>query len=266
MRNQSFSAKMLYEARSSVFDLSTLLNSAKSATSAYGKSLDSFTFKIPDHSNQDDLNSILRTILSETGKMVERTVKLEMHLDQVSHKLGELGQYLEKANREAMTDGLTGIANRRAFDEQIAASMEDAIARKSPLAILFIDIDHFKKFNDIHGHTTGDQVLRLVSSLLVRNIKTGDMGARYGGEEFAIILPGVSLKNGLSVADRLRRVIENKVLVDRQSDKNLGQITLSIGVAQYCEGEDVSSFIKRADAALYEAKRTGRNRVCAASV
>ena len=257
--------KLLVDVHSSILDLSAMLGSAKSATSEYSKFLHDFTSMIPDNSNREEIHSIVLGILQETGKMVGKNLELETHLDRASHRVTELGKYMEGTRKEALTDSLTDIPNRRAFDKQIISCMEEAATYKSPLSLLLIDIDHFKEFNDTHGHVTGDQVLRLVAQTLLHNIKGRDMAARYGGEEFAIILPRTLLAGGQIVAELLRRVIENKKLVDRTRDKNFGQITLSIGVAQYHEGEDVISFVKRVDTALYEAKKTGRNRVCLAS-
>ena len=129
---------------------------------------------------------------------------------------------------------------------------------------MMLDIDHFKKFNDTFGHPAGDQVLRLVGRTLVSNVKGQDMAARYGGEEFSIILPATPLSAGMRVAEILRHSIESKEITNKATGQKLGRITLSIGVAEYHPEESIASFIERADTALYEAKKTGRNKVCPA--
>jgi diguanylate cyclase len=156
---------------------------------------------------------------------------------------------------------LTGLANRKAFDKCIHDSIEEAMTTKQPMVLMMLDIDHFKKFNDLHGHQVGDQVLRLVARTLTDGVKGRDTAARYGGEEFAIILPETSLSGGMRVADTLRKSVENKEVVNKSTNQHLGRITLSIGVAEYYPGEAVTDFIERADAALYSAKNAGRNRV-----
>jgi len=124
-----------------------------------------------------------------------------------------------------------------------------------------IDIDHFKSFNDTFGHTTGDQVLRLVAMSLKQNIKGQDLAARYGGEEFAIVLPNAALKQGIAVADHVRRAVMAKELKKRSTGEIIGRITISVGVASLLQGDTNETFIERADNCLYAAKRNGRNRV-----
>jgi diguanylate cyclase len=173
----------------------------------------------------------------------------------------ELRKNLDNVKKEAMTDGLTGLSNRKAFDKQIRDAVEESDNIGIPVVLMMLDIDFFKKFNDTYGHQVGDQVLRLVARTLTDNVKGRDIAARYGGEEFAIILPETALPSGLKVAEVLRRSVESKEVVNKTNNETLGRITLSVGVAEYKPGESISQFIERADAALYEAKKAGRNRV-----
>jgi diguanylate cyclase len=124
-----------------------------------------------------------------------------------------------------------------------------------------VDIDHFKNFNDSFGHLTGDQVLRLVALAVKNNVKGQDTAARYGGEEFAVVLPNTVLRSATTVADHVRRAVMTKQLMKRSTHEQLGRITVSIGVASLRNGETAQSLIGRADACLYAAKRSGRNRV-----
>jgi diguanylate cyclase len=168
---------------------------------------------------------------------------------------------IETIRQEALTDQLTGLANRKCFDDKLTEAVREAASGAGELCLLFGDIDFFKTFNDTWGHQTGDQVLRLVSMCMSENLKGRDTAARYGGEEFTIILPQTSLINARTVADAIRVAVQAKKIVKRSTGETLGSITMSIGVASYHRGETADSLVQRADACLYAAKRSGRNRV-----
>src|SRR5207245_4474569 len=132
--------------------------------------------------------------------------------------------------------------------------------RGEALSLMLTDIDQFKRFNDVFGHLTGDQVLRLVAHSVKQNVKGQDIAARYGGEEFAVLLPNTALRQALTVADHIRRAVMTKELMKRSTGEHLGRVTVSVGVAMLKPGDDTDSLIERADACLYAAKRNGRNR------
>src|SRR5262249_60537845 len=129
------------------------------------------------------------------------------------------------------------------------------------LSLLMADVDYFKNFNDTHGHQLGDHVLRLIATALRQNVKGQDIVARYGGEEFAVILPDTTLQQAELVADKLRRVVAANEIIRRPTGESLGHVTLSIGVATLHTGETTQALIEVADACLYAAKKSGRNRV-----
>ena len=131
------------------------------------------------------------------------------------------------------------------------------------MTLLMVDIDHFKRFNDTHGHLVGDHVLKLVAKVLTEGVKGRDTVARYGGEEFSVILPHTALANALKVAEQLRASVGSRQIINRTRNANYGSVTLSVGAAEYRPGEDLLALMRRADDALYTAKRGGRNRVCA---
>jgi len=171
-------------------------------------------------------------------------------------------QYVQhkQLQSEATTDPLTGLANRRSFS--MAAELEVARARKqqSPLALLSLDLDFFKRVNDKYGHATGDLVLVQTARLLKGAMRDGDLAARLGGEEFAALLPNTPLQHALAVAERIRQSIAVTPVV--LSDGSSLSVTASIGVALYHDSEyDLSPALERADEALYRAKNGGRNRV-----
>lgn len=155
---------------------------------------------------------------------------------------------------DANTDALTGLGNRRAFQQAIEGMLMQRRESDSDFALLMIDIDHFKRYNDSHGHPAGDEVLRLVGVALGAALRPGDVAARFGGEEFAVLLPGIGGALALKVAERIRRDLERTAWPHEA-------VTVSIGAAQATHGEEPAHLVARADAALYRAKREGRNRV-----
>ena len=159
----------------------------------------------------------------------------------------------------AFTDTLTGLPNRRSFDAALPQQIEIARRRGQPLALLSLDIDHFKWVNDEHGHEWGDEVLRHLGGLLATQKRREDVAFRIGGEEFAIVAPRTGIGKAQAVAERLRAAIEASVL-ERGGRRTA--ITVSLGVAEMRPGDDILTLPARADGALYRAKRSGRNRVC----
>jgi two-component system cell cycle response regulator len=163
----------------------------------------------------------------------------------------------------AITDGLTGLYNRRYMETHLGTLVEQAAQRGKPLAALILDIDHFKSINDTHGHDGGDDVLREFALRVRKSIRNIDLACRYGGEEFVIIMPETDMSVAAVVAERLRRRIAGEPFPIQQGAALLN-VTLSIGLATLANPEDTAATIlKRADQALYRAKRDGRNRVVA---
>ncbi len=240
-----------------------VMRSIKTATGdadAFGKTLDKYTTELGG-AGGEEMNALFSGLLLETQRMAERNRALEDRLNQSSGEIVELRQNLEVVRREALTDALTGIPNRKCFDTRLREAARDTMENGEPMSLLIADIDHFKQFNDTYGHQLGDQVLRLVARTLSDSVKGRDTPARYGGEEFAIILPQTQLQHAVGLADQIRRSIMRKHIVRKDTRDDFGTITLSIGVSQYRPGEQLVETIRRADEALYQAKRTGRNRV-----
>jgi len=167
-----------------------------------------------------------------------------------------LASRLRDLRYQSRTDTLTKVPNRRHFDEQVAIEFERAKRTQGALALLVIDIDHFKRFNDEHGHARGDEVLKLVANHLFHGVRRGDSVCRYGGEEFAVILPGANGADAVELAESLRRTVQGTMSAD-------AQVTISVGVASTADGDigTVDELFRAADRALYRAKDLGRNRV-----
>jgi diguanylate cyclase len=239
------------------------VDSAAGDVNAFGRSLDDFSTAIGDR-GPDDLHSLVTSMVAETQRVAERNRSLEERLSQASTEVNELKQNLENVQREALTDSLTGIPNRKSFETRLREAARDAMEHGEPLSLLIADIDNFKRFNDTYGHQIGDQVLRIVARTLTDSVKGRDTPARYGGEEFAIVLPQTRLDAAQVVAEQIRLGLTRRKLVGRDKKDDYGSVTLSFGIAQFHPGEPIATFVDRADAALYRAKREGRNRVVAA--
>ncbi|MDD3443581.1 MAG: sensor domain-containing diguanylate cyclase, partial [Sulfurimonas denitrificans] len=193
---------------------------------------------------------------------IEITCKLIKEKDKsyiisIARDISELKAMNKTLEKMANTDNLTGIYNRRKFEEIIKIEMERSARYNSNLSLIMIDIDHFKRINDTYGHDEGDNVIRKTVEIVSKNIRHLDVFVRWGGEEFIVLCPQTESKNASILAEKLRVAIESV------NYETLGKITCSFGVTSYIKDEDKSSFIKRLDTALYSAKDEGRNRVVA---
>jgi len=241
-------------------EMITLLDDTGRDTGRFGESLAAFEKTLDGDPNLDQLQKMVRAMVLQTRAMLDRNRALDTELSASAVKMERLRQDLEETQRQALTDGLTGIANRKCFDLTLRHAAADAMEDGAGLSLLMVDIDHFKAFNDSHGHQVGDEVLKLVARILEQTVKGRDTAARYGGEEFGIVLPQTCLEDAVTLAENIRKQVATKRIVRRQTGEKLGNITLSLGAALYRPGETLPDFVSRADAALYAAKRSGRNR------
>jgi diguanylate cyclase len=207
-----------------------------------------------------DPKPIIAKLVAELSKAATRASTLEANFAVTSQELDDIRDSLKAAEQRSNTDALTALANRHSMDEFLRQAQIIAMERDEPLSILLIDIDHFKKFNDDYGHQVGDQVLRLVARVLQEGVREVDLAARYGGEELIAVLPGADLAACTAIAERIRRRIGEARLTRRATGKDIGSITVSIGVAQFRLAESAEAMIERCDRGLYQAKRLGRNR------
>lgn len=199
-------------------------------------------------------------LLSDTGKMRAVAAELSAQLRASTEEVNSLTQSLQRAQSEALCDPLTDLRNRRGL-EQSAADLRLQRGNLDHLALMMIDIDHFKNVNDTHGHVLGDKVLRAVAHVLKSNIKGRDVAARVGGEEFAVLLPDTSVDGAVTLGKQISALVSHGRIKRATGEGTIGQVTLSIGVAVARSGETLESLMERADAALYSAKRAGRARV-----
>jgi diguanylate cyclase len=239
-----------------------MIDAAVGTTSSYTESLADVTDRLGTAAaDREGLRGIVEVLVRSTREIEQANFSLEARLMASKQEINQLQENLETARSESLTDPLTGLANRKYFDQVLERTAAETRHKDEPLSLLLTDIDHFKQFNDTYGHLTGDQVLRLVAQAVKQNVKGQDLASRYGGEEFAVILPNTPLRQSLVVADHIRRAVVTKELIKRSTGEHLGRVTISIGVATLHKGETIQALIERADACLYAAKRNGRNRV-----
>jgi diguanylate cyclase len=247
-----------------------LVETARTAATAgaeagqFGSALEQHKAQLEGADTNDSVGRVIEELIHETVRIQSATQLLTQRLEASAEEVNALNDRLERAQQEALHDALTGLKNRRGLERAV----EDAASSGAGLAgaaLLVADIDHFKKINDTYGHLLGDKVLRAVAQVLHANIKGKDTSARIGGEEFAALLPGTTLDGARALAEQIRTAVSRGRIHRGEKDENIGGVTLSIGVAVAAPTESLEQLIARADAALYEAKRTGRNRVCLAA-
>ena len=241
------------------------LEAAGRDSGASGDRLASISDGLAEGASPQEIAELIRGIRAETRSMVARGAALEDSLAESAKEMTRLRAHLQNVLQAAMTDSLTGLANRKAFDLRLCEEVAGLWKAGGRLSLLLADIDRFKAFNDSHGHQIGDEVLRAVGRVLKDLVKGRDTPARCGGEAFAVILPDTALADALKIAEQIRARLAGCEPRNLETGEGYGRVTLSLGVAQYRLGEPLGELIQRADRALYRAKRAGRNRVAAES-
>jgi diguanylate cyclase len=196
-------------------------------------------------------------VVSAVARLIEANQEMQQQLDTTEEKLQEQVRLVETHAVEARTDALTGLANRRALDDELARQEAEFQQSGKTFSVIMGDVDHFKRFNDTHGHQAGDEVLRRVANVIRQSVRDLDIVARYGGEEFAVILPGTTAADAQAGAERVRQAIDAARFQYGSAEL---RVTASFGIAELQRNEATDAMIQRADAALYSAKKAGRNR------
>ena len=247
-----------------LLSVSRAIETAQKSSEVYGQQLASASQTL-ETQGPNQVKAVIQSLTAATRKVQDENKELEKQLADTNAELVRLQEHLDQVRRDAMTDGLTNLTNRKAFDESLETLCAKADASGEGMTLAIIDIDHFKGFNDAWGHQIGDQVLRYVASVIGRLGATPRIAARYGGEEFAIIFPNENGRTALSVLEEIREEVSSRVLKRRSTNEDLGAITVSAGYAERVSGENTMSLVERADAALYASKHAGRNRTTAAA-
>jgi diguanylate cyclase len=227
----------------------------------YAQTLASVSDRVETFKHIDDIKDLIQLLLSETRKREEATQSMQSMLENMSLEMKKLRAEVAKLNAEATTDALTRVNNRRRFDIEIEGLISLCRTEAKPLCLILADIDQFKTFNEKFGQIIGDKVLRFVASLIKNNIKGNDSVARFGGAQFAILLPETRLEGAMSVAENIRDKLAKQTLSDSAEKIELGTITASFGVTCYQAGDSTDMMINKANMALSDAKKAGRNTV-----
>lgn len=239
-------------------DLGRTMAGVRDAAGSYSVALEAHVADLQDTPGHADLVGRLTSL---TRRMLDHTHTVQGELAASQARIDGLQARLDEARRMANHDHLTGLPNRRAFDEMFDREVCEARLNGETLCVAFCDIDHFKRVNDAHGHPAGDRVIRYVAETLARIGDARCHVARHGGEEFAVLLRGSSLADAWAKLDATREEIAQKRLINRANDLPFGRITFSGGVSDALGYPTKSAALKAADDALYAAKQGGRNRV-----
>ncbi len=212
-----------------------------------------------EKTKDESTKEILMSILNELKELKSQNEFFKGKIKTQAKKIKELEDELHVTKKEANLDHLTGLLNRRAFDEAVDRLIKKYRTTKTPFSFIFIDIDFFKEINDTYGHAIGDETLKDVAETLKKYLRNEDIISRYGGEEFGVVLPGIRLDTALKIAERLKNAIKNKTI---KIDNHDIKITASFGVAEIDDRvNSIYDLVKKADLALYAAKKDGRDKI-----
>lgn len=245
-------------------DLSQHAATAETQAGEYNDSLGQYGEQLRKGVDAAKLSRVVQSLLEDTQQMRSSAETLQGQLRESTREVEKLRAELERVKGEVDTDPLTGINNRRGFERAIELAQAPGGRGLAGACLIMLDIDQFKKCNDTYGHLFGDKVIRNVAQMMISHIKGQDTAARIGGEEYAILLPDTPLEGACTLAERLRAVIAKGRIRRLETSEMIGSITISIGVAAYCEGEPFERFMRRADEALYGSKHSGGDRVTVA--
>lgn len=229
-------------------------------TEAFSNTLADFGLQLQSSPDVSTLNQLVDGVIDEMQNLLVNNEAMEQSLNAMGQEVQNLKTEMENLSLAAMTDQLTSLHNRRAYEIAIQDHIHRAQEQHTRCSLLLIDIDRFKVFNDTYGHQVGDKVLAYVALALKQCVRGDDFVARYGGEEFVVLLPNTHFHDALQVAETLRgRISERRLAIGKDKKLSLGAITVSIGLASLQKGDDAETLFSRADKALYEAKSDGRN-------
>ncbi len=221
------------------------------------------TNKLTNTKTAEDVRSVVYAIMNETKQLADLSQNLQLKLTETNDEVQRLRGELDTMKEAADTDALTGMLNRRAFDQIVHGIFQTKTHKPAETYFVLIDLDRFKRINDAHGHLIGDKVLRYTATLLKQFVIKNDAAARYGGDKMAMLLLDTTITRVNQVAERICDALSKSRLQRKDNGKPIGQVTVSIGISKLRHEDDMDSFLHRAESALHLAKENGRNQVVA---
>jgi diguanylate cyclase len=208
-----------------------------------------------------EIKNLVHSMIDEAREMLDSNKRFSQQLDTTSREIGLLRAEMQDLRLQASLDSLTGLGNRKTFDESLSRALDSAPDDMSSVCLMMVDIDNFKRINDEYGHLIGDKILRFIADILKRSVKGRDTVSRFGGDEFGVVLEETPPSGAYRLAESIRQTVAKSALKRTDTGEPIGSITVSIGVDCNQNGDDVEDLLHRADKALYESKQKGRNRV-----
>ncbi|MCJ2035042.1 GGDEF domain-containing protein [Methylobacterium sp. J-068] len=245
---------------SEITSVMEVLDLSLGSTAQYGESLGALARDLDGTTpSPASVHKMVAALVATTREVTANNRTLEARMRESRNEIEALRETLEATRLESLTDPLTGLSNRKHFEDSLSKLVQGA-SEVEPACLIVIDVDSFKRFNDVYGHITGDQVLRLVAVVMREQIKSRAILARFGGEEFAMLLPATTRQAAHAIAEMVRTSVMGRELVKRSTGESLGKITISLGLAMARPGDTAVSLLERADQCMFKAKRDGRNR------
>jgi diguanylate cyclase len=255
----------LMVARTSLLELveqvKQAVHEADRDTTGFDIRLTEFQRELAAATTVEDMGGQVSSMRLEAQRVSDGFGKLSTQLEHSKDEVRHLTDELHRIREDALTDALSGLLNRRGFDRELQRLAPKEGAQDGALTVIMLDIDHFKKVNDTYGHPLGDRVIAAVGQLIRDCLGDVGVAARYGGEEFAVLVPEQPIEVAESVAQSIRKRVEQGKIRRRHGEDPIGGVTVSAGVAAWNRDDDLASLVERADRALYASKRAGRNRV-----
>lgn len=250
--------EMLDSVEANLGQLSELVQKSQHEANHYGDQLQA---QVRDLAVPEKAGPVMGQLIALTQSMIDKSRAVEAQMRESQKQAKLLKKNLDHARKAAEQDHLTGLPNRRAFDATLREAAKRAQTSGRPLSIAFCDIDHFKQINDVHGHDVGDRILKFVGKLLADISNDSCHVARHGGEEFVMLFEGQSTKAACEIVDAARIDLTHRTLVNKTTGERLDTVSFSAGIADVAAYEDAREALRAADAAMYDAKTDGRNRV-----
>lgn len=248
-----------------VRDASAAISQTGVHAAHFEEALDEQSHRLRAMPSIETIQEIVGEVLTQSQKLCAANRSLVQQLETSANEVMQLTQNLERAQADAINDPLTGLLNRRGFEQAIDKAFGGA-PQLAGASLLLADLDRFKQINDAHGHLVGDQVLKAFAQILRSRIKGADIAARLGGDEFAVLMPETNLSGALALAEQIRTKLLQGRLRPFDRQESLGTITVSIGVAHGDDRQTLKDLLEHADSALYSAKNGGRNCISAAAL